>query len=421
MKNQDQQEIDPPNGGPKKPVEDCAIPETKPPKLCPVKCVPRKCCKAPADTDPTKCLVEAISAQGRQISAAESAKASKAELEALLAKAKAAGAEYNPKKFEKLKKDWEEQDKRISDLLIKLKCAVPKYECVIECYVCPPLNALWKAEQELFGDGAHCCAHCADESSEACKEEKKTQEWQDCKAYKDYLSSDAYKTRPDYVSNRYDLRHWLERDLRKKERLLQEVKAVLTSWEKPAQTIEKTLADNATLIKESCGVLCLDGPRVVYDVFLKLLPLHLAIAPKEPATTIKDEFIVALNSFCHCDASSPVSCCGIKFGGLSFRDRLIGKPLPYLIEPAKYSELICCLAKNRYLPLKDAAANAKANLEAEDNEIKRLLSFVDNGLKSLEKDVKASLVIESCDCPPPQNTKKSSDKGNDGAEPQDLE
>ena len=77
------------------------------------------------------------------------------------------------------------------------------------------------------------------------------------------------------------------------------------------------------------------------------------------------------------------------------RRRLLG-PQPYLINPKDYFGVICCLAKERYLPAKNAYAAAQSAWESVDSEIKRLTTEIDEKIKSLEKDAKAVLPA-NCD------------------------
>ncbi|HSK62365.1 MAG TPA: hypothetical protein VK893_00940, partial [Pyrinomonadaceae bacterium] len=76
-----------------------------------------------------------ITDKASKLAGAEKDKAFKADLEALLTKANAAKQEYTRDKYEKLVKQWVEQDEQIAELIRKLVCALPCWRCVIECYV----------------------------------------------------------------------------------------------------------------------------------------------------------------------------------------------------------------------------------------------------------------------------------------------
>jgi hypothetical protein len=338
---------------------DCPdLPTTTPPDpFKPPDCPKPPDCNCPDPPGATDhCLEDLITAQNTAITVAEKAKAFKAELEGLLTKARAASQEYTAKKYGELLKKWDEQDQEIVKLIHTLVCAVPCWRCIIECYVCPILNDLRSAEQQLVGDGKLC--------------------------------TDMHSI--------YDLRYWHERDTAAKERVFNRIKLVLAAWEKPAQTIEKVvLTDDAKLIVDIGKTIGSDPASAVYDLFLKLIPMHLAIAP--PAADKKTRIGKRFTVFCECDTGKPEDCCGPDVGELSLRDRLIG-PQPYLIKPDQYFKLICCLVEKFYGPAKDQFAEAAAALEAKENEIKRYKDRLENGLKDFEKNAKAKIPspIECC-------------------------
>lgn len=328
----------------------------KPPEhKLPEKCVDdSSCCKCPPKPKAnSNCLQEMIEQQTKQITEAEKAKQFKSDLEALLGKAKTAAQEYTQDKYDKLVKQWEDQDKEIVELIRKLVCAVPCWRCIVECYVCPLLNDLHDAEQRLYGTGA---------------------------LYKEVYSL-------------HDLRYWHERDHDAKQKTFQRVKSVLAVWEKPVQAIEKNLTDNAKLIVDVSKALGTDASKVVYDVFMKLVPMHLATAPPRVGPSPKKTGIdKKYTKFCGCDTGEPDDCCGpdVGKGQWSFRQRLIG-PQPYLVDPKDYFSIICCLVEHRYKPAKDDAASAEAEFQKIDNEIKRLKDQIENGIKTFEKDAKAAI------------------------------
>lgn len=313
------------------------------------------CPKPPEKTD--NCLEGLIEAETKKVTIAESAKAFKAKLEGLLTKARTASQEYTAQKHAELVKQWGEQDVEIAELLRKLVCAVPCWRCVIECYVCPLLDELRIAEGYLNGDGN--------------------------------LSTEMHSI--------YDLKYWHERNVEAKDRIFQRVELLLAAWESPVKTIEKVLADNAKLLADSKKAMGLDSSTVIYDVFLKLVPLHLAIAPPPEIkeTEIAEEFIV----FCECDEGDGAECCGVDVGPWSLRDRLIGLQ-PRLIAPDGYFKLICCLVEKVYQPAKDRRAEAVAGLEGVDNDIERYKDRIKTGLdpKTFETNAKAKIPspIECC-------------------------
>jgi hypothetical protein len=346
-----------PAGQPKDPGGDCQkIPETQPPELKePEKCPdpPCNCPHGPVTT--STCLDDMIAQQGAALAEADRTKVFKADLEALLAKAKAAKQDYTTDKYGKLIDEWKKQDAQIIDLIRKLVCAVPCWWCVIECHICPLLYEIRYREQKLYGDG----------------------------------------TLYTEVHNLYDLRYWRERDRDQKKRMFDRVKNVLAAWEKPAQTIEKALADDAKLIADAGKFLAPDAPKLVYDVFLRLIAMHLAIAP--PASVAKTAIDKQYTQFCECDQGTPDDCCGPDVGVTSIRDRLIG-PQPYLVDPNLYFDIICCLVKQRYEPAKSALAKAEAAFQSVDADVKRYQTEIDDRLKSFEKDARGAIpnVVDCC-------------------------
>lgn len=352
-------------------VDTCAdLPTSTPPSLEP----PPKCPRDPSCRYPEKptsdpnCLEKLIAKQAAEIAAAEKAKAFKTDLEALLGKAKTASQEYTRAKYEQLTKQWSEQDADIAELIRKLVCALPCWRCVIEAHVCPLLNELHYAEQWLYGDGT--------------------------------LYSE--------VHNLHDLQYWHTRNKEAKERRFNRIRGVLTAWEKPVQTIEKILNDNKTLIDTAGKLVGTDPGKAVYDVFLRLVPMHLAIAPPSGSswtTKIGKEY----TQFCGCDTGTPDNCCGPDVGESSFRQRLIG-PQPYLVDPNEYFKVICCLVEERYGPAKDALGKAEADWLTVDNDIKRFKAQIENGLKSFEKDAKGAVpsAIDCCDYEPEGQTDQKS-------------
>ena len=341
---------------PKKPERQCPdLTETK----CPVLADPPKCppdphhkCWCPKGSDKDKdCIEKLIDAQTELITSGDKAKSFKTDLEGLLAKAQTAAQEYTREKYENLVRQWVEQDCDIAELIRKVVCAVPCWRCIIECHICPLLYVLRDAELRLFSD----------------------------------------RTPTTKVDNLHELLFCQTQDKAEKERTFNRIKAVLTAWEKPVQTIEKVLTDNAKLIADITKALGTDGPKVVYDLFFKLIPLHLAIAPprvsdSDPRTKIAKEY----TQFCHCDWGKPDTCCGPDVGEWSLRQRLIG-PQPYLIDPNAYFTIICCLVDKRWRPAREQLSRAEAAIENTQILIRRYTAVIENGLKNFEKDAEAAI------------------------------
>ena len=358
---------------PNSPTGQCQpIPRPDPPVLPePPKCEDPDCNCPSTPPESPNCLEDLIKEQTREITEAERAKTFKAELEALVKKAKAARDEYTYDKYKELRDTWKRRDAEICEIIRKLVCAVPCWWCLIECHICPLIYAVRYREQKLCGDG----------------------------------------TLPTTVTSLYDLRYWHDRNKEARKKEFDRVKAVLAAWESPAQTIAGVLADSAKILQDA-NFIAPDASKLIYDIFFHVVPMHLAIAPPAESgyvTGIAKEY----TEFCHCDEGSPDDCCGPDVGRPSIRDRLIG-PLPYLIAPDQYFQIICCLAKERYLPAKDALAKAEACYDAVDNEIKKFTTEIDDKVKSLEKDAKAALPKQpiccdeyECDDEPPSNGRTS--------------
>lgn len=344
--------------------EDCKpFPETKPPTVPePEKCPPPdKCCECPStpDTSPT-CLEDLIAEQTADLSASENAVKFKQELEALLEKAKAARQAYTRDVYEDLVEEWLKQDVLIAELIRKLVCAVPCWICILDCHVCPLLNELHYAEKWLYDDGQ--------------------------------LYSD--------VHDLHDLEYWYTRDVAAKKHTLTRITGILAAWEKPVATISDALKANKALHDAASAVIGTEPGKAIYDVFLRLVPMHLAIAPPagEKTTTKIDK---KYTKFCKCDDRQPEWCCGINVGERSLRQRLIG-PQPHLIDPNQYFDLICCLVKNRYTPAQNEFNKSDAGLKAVQTRIANYEKALKDWPKDFEKNAKGAIpsVINCCDYEP---------------------
>jgi len=349
---------------PNPPGDQCQdVPSTTPPELTPPDpCLPPAWCHCPTppNTGPN-CLQILIDAQEQKIALSAKAAELKKDLLARQSQADKASAAYNQAAYDDLLKKWQDLDGKIADLIRKVVCAVPCWRCVIECYVCPLLNDLHNSEIWLYKGGP-----CSD------------------------------------VHNLYDLRYWYDRDLDEKQRRLDRIKTVLDAWGDPAKTIAARLADNLTLYNSISNALGSDATRSIYDLFLRLIPMHLAIAPPTtmppvPETTTKIDELYTI--FCECDSATGDDCCGPDIGPWSFRERLIG-PQPYLIDPADYYKVICCLVDKRYRPANDAVAAAAAALAAVDAEITRRKMQIDNFPKGFDGRGAIPSVVDCCKLEP---------------------
>lgn len=373
----------PPADGDKPPADGkrCdAIQPTIPPKLKDLDPCKEPCNCPPGSNPESGCteIEKLIGEQGKQILAAKKAETFKTELEGLLNKAKTASQEYSQTKYESLRRRWVDQDAEIAELIYRLVCSLDCWRCVIECTICPHINLLVKYEKELYR-----------ERPIAAKEDS---------GQDPAVAAEVY--------NLYEQQYWHMRDKEKKERTFNRIKLVLAAWEKPAQTIEKILTDNAKLIADISKLIGTEPGNAIYDVFFKLVPQHLAIAPpsnSEWMTKINKEY----TEFCKCDKGTPDDCCGPDVGEWTVLQRLIG-PQPYLIEPKDYYTVICCLVMERYSPAKTALAEAEAALSMVDEDIKKYKTHIENQFKqgAFEKEVKKAItgVIDCGRYQPKQDT-----------------
>ena len=343
----------PPAEQPKEPGrEDCKPPDPiEPPELEePKRCEPDCECPHPPVVTPT-CLDDLIADQKREIAEAVRATEFKKELEQLQINANAAIALYTQVKYEKWLEDWKFNDAAIVDLIRQVKCATPCWRCLIECYVCPLIEDIRVRKVLLYGDGSL----------------------------------------PAGAKTLYDLLHWHERNAAAAQRRYDRVKEVLAAWEKPA--IDKVLLEVTKLIGElrKLG----DPVKAVYDLFLKIIPLHLAIAP--PAATAATAISAEYTDFCECDVGQPDDCCGPDVGIPSVRHRLLGAEYMYLVQPSEYFDVICCLTKTRYLPAKDALSKAVTERDIVKQRIADYLKDIDDLTKNVEKSAKGAFPVDCKD------------------------
>lgn len=340
---------------PKPPGNACTAPPAPAPAPVPpepvVDCKPPDCCpKDPPGS--TTCLDPLIAQQQSLIQKADSAKAFKAELEGLQQKSKAAKADYPAARYAALLERWKAEDRDIVDLIGKLVCTAPCWRTQVECFICPLLYQLRLDAERLCGKVWHY----------------------------------------DQVFSLYDLQYWQQRDVAARQATFDRIKAVLGAWEKPGTTIGQVLDDNAKLIKAiRDGLGAPDAGKLLFDLFMHVVPMHLLIAPPATATTTTaiDRKYTAL---CPCDTGTPDDCCGPDTGVPGVLAQMLG-PQPYLIDPAQYDMLLCCLVQTRYLPAKDALADALADKQKTDNQIAALKAGIVDQKKNFEASAKAKLAL----------------------------
>ena len=390
--------------------------------------------------------MEYINDQERAINLGESAKKAKEELVGFRAKAAKAASEYTQKKYTELNKSWELQNKQLEELLLNVHCQVHNWKSIIECYVCPLVTELYLTELDLHEDPIDYCECLSDVAEqETCADYDHK-----CEEYAEWRNETGASTQlswQDVSLNHYSLRHWLERDLWKKEQRFQRIKDILTAWENPAKLIESVLAENAKAIKELRERFCVEKNQVVFDLFMKVLPLHSAIGPrdlglnKRPSDCSQhspiDEILAAFDSFCCCSESSKkgsqsstsqqsaqskkeseckCSCMhkckykskcdecegceyvlGINMNTPTILERVVGV-YPSLVEPDMIFETICDFATNYYVKRQQEASDAKAKYDAKLAEISRLEDRFKNGVKDFYKNAKLLIPesVESC-------------------------
>lgn len=334
---------DPGCGSCKEPPAATPAPKPADPAPCP------KVCNCPPVPDETSdCIETLIAAQTSAIAEAERAATFKADLIALQDKAKGAQAGYTLDKYNELLARWKEQDAEIVKLIARLVCTVPCWQCQLECQVCALFNKVRDLRLRLEGSG---------------------------KAYAD-------------VDSLYDLQYWLQRDLRRKEQVFERIRKVLEAWEKPLANITKVMDDNAAIIASGAQMGATDIPKLLYQVFMRLVPMHLAIAP--PASVAKTAIDAKYASLCACGKGDPDDCCGPDVGPRTVHRQLLG-PQPYLVRPDQYFGIVCCLVKWRYRPAKDALAKAEGELKSVDADIARIKGEIGARLDSVADDAVTEL------------------------------
>jgi hypothetical protein len=320
------------------------------PGLPPAKECPQPCnCPAPPGGPGTTCLDEAIKSQAKLVKQADRAQAFVTELTDIQSKAVDAQTRYTQSRYKDLLKMWQEQDKAIWDLVQKLACGVPCWECLVECRLCPQLTAIRAMEQRLNGTGQ--------------------------------LTTQVYSL--------LDLQYWQQRNVAAMQDRVDRINAVLSAWADPSKTLGDLLDQDAKLIDDTLKIIATNSAKAVYDVFMTLLPRHWAIRPRDPAIVSKIDrrFI----DICKCDDGVPDDCCGPDAGSLSLRMRVLGAPLPYLVDPAKFFEILCCLAKERLLPASTLLASAQADLAATTAEMSQLQQLIKDGTTNIEATFEVDL------------------------------
>ena len=359
------------------PCEDLPKPPDAPKVPVRDPCTPH--CKCPPDPSgpPTSCFDDVIRDQNSIVKKAERAKELVEALTGIQAKVTSAQADYTQDRYDGLNKTWVEQDKSLAELIRKVVCAVPCWECLLECRLCNQLTKIRTLEERLNGPS-------------------------------DLVEGMGL---PAEASSLYDLKCWHERNVANLKARVARITGVLAAWEKPSDTLGDVLDKNGKLLEDTSAIVATDPLKAVFALFMTLLPRHWAIRPDDPDSTIDRKYIRICEcreetsserpeakaygkreytgyrsnaepggggdsetkpneKKCKCDEGIPDDCCGPDAGILNMRQRLIG-PLPYLVDPKKFPDVICCLTKNRLTPASDLLAAAEAELAAVTTEIEQ--------------------------------------------------
>jgi hypothetical protein len=351
---------------------------------------PQPCnCPTPPGGPPSSCLDDLIRCQNIIVKKADRAKAFVEELTAIQGTVTSAQVDYTQARFKDLRKTWKEQDKLILELIRNLVCGVDCWECLLECRLCTQLIEIRALEDRLNGTGV--------------------------------LTKEVYSL--------FDLQAWHQRNVANMQARVDRINLVLAAWEKPSDTLGDVLDKNGKLIEDTKNIIATDPAKAVYDVFITLLPRHWAIRPrdvgpkKEWASCIDTRYIKICEckegqqkgdeksqdkgqqegqdkgecddsapdpEKCQCDDGTPDDCCGPDVGVLNLRQRLVG-PLPYIVDPTLFPDIICCLTNERLSPASEQLATAQANLDAATAEIDLVKKRIADKTGAIEANFRAEL------------------------------
>ncbi|MDM0116707.1 hypothetical protein QTI66_31710 [Variovorax sp. J22R133] len=371
-----------------KPPDVPGIPDPPP---CPTHCE----CPTPPGGTPSSCLDDLIKSQNHVVKKAERAKALVDELTAIQADVVTAQASYTPKRHEDLTKLWTDQDKAIKELIRKVVCAVPCWECVLDCHLCKALVEIRNLDARLNGPS----------------------------------DLDAGMGLPQEAHSLYDQQYWHQRNVVHLLARVDRIKSVLEAWKDPSKSLGDVLDANQKLIDDTAKIVATDPAKALFDIFMTLLPRHWFIRPREAESGIDPKYIPLCGCAkddgdtgqdgrdsdecgdddddgdgdddgpgCHCDDGTPDDCCGLDVGILNLRQRLLGR-LPYIVDPKRLPEIICCLTKHRLQPASDLLAHAQAQLAASNAEIDAAVQAIKDKTQNILATYTAGLPVPF-DCKP---------------------
>jgi hypothetical protein len=356
-------------------------------------CAPRCCCPSVATSKPL-CLDNLIRDEAVAINKGEQARKFKADLEALLGKLKGATLDYTADSYKDLKARWKTEDEAIVCLIGSVQCALPCWWCVIECEICPLVNEIHGLELELSGEYL-----LPNEAAAA---------------------TAAATTTTTCLKSIYDQRYWWWREKIRRQALVDHVANVMKSWEAPFKTIDGILKANSEIIKTITSALNIDQKKDIGKYLFELVRLvrqHMAIAP--PASVVPTGIEKRYVELCCWDNSPELhSCCGVVIRLPTVLDRVIGA-LPYLIDPALYPDLVCCLATKVYQPAKRSAVDADSQYADLDSQVKTIEAAIPAQIGSLPADAKLRLAktIECANYTPKAGAEEGKQKCCGGATP----
>jgi hypothetical protein len=305
-----------------------------------------KCCNCPS-TPPTSetCFDTLIAQETVELKKAELAKSFKAELEDRLKKATAAKQGYSRAKYDEFGKRWDAADKEIVNAIHIVTCNLDCWWCLIDCEFCSLIHVIRELQKQLDGDGTP--------------------------------MKDIHSLR--------DLQYWHQRNRDARAAQFDRFKKVLDAWNNPAATIDQALQANDKVIK---SIRTLEPAEAMLQVLTKVIPLHLAIAPRDKASEIPSKYI----DLCCGDRGDPDNCCGVDVGVLSVRIQELVGPQAYIVDPDNYMHILCCLVEKRYLPAKQQLATAESDLAAINDEITRKQADLERRKKSILDDFRRNIV-----------------------------
>ncbi|MDR5761461.1 hypothetical protein [Caballeronia sp. LZ035] len=240
---------------------------------------------------------------------------------------------------------WTRTDTDIVALISTLACSLTCWECLIECRLCPLICDIRNLENRLHGTGG--------------------------------LTHEVYSL--------YDLNNWQLRNQTIRKDVFERIRDVLRAWETPAQTIDKALADNSKLYGEIQLSIAKEPAGALVDLVTRLVPKHIAIGPRDASGKVSTGIDVRFIDLCGCDTCVPDNCCGPDVGRVPVLMEITG-PQPYLIEPDKLFDVMCCLVTERYEPAKQALAQADSAVAASKAEIDKAIADIASKKNSLTAD-----------------------------------